>query len=63
MQEGMYYWKTCSGCHVFHENIYYGKTCIVGGHILQADRSCGKLCIMEGMLNERLCLKGGHVLH
>ena len=37
MQVGMYYWKTCVsfGCHVFHENMCYGRTCVVGGHVLQ----------------------------
>ena len=30
MQEGMYYWKTSvSGGHVFHENMCYGRTCVV----------------------------------
>ena len=32
----MYYWKTCgSGGHVFHENSYCGRTCPVGGHVVQ----------------------------
>ena len=36
MQEGMYYWKTFGvGDHVFHENMCYGRTCLVGGHVLQ----------------------------
>ena len=36
MQEGMYYWKTCvSGGLVFHGNMCYGRTCVVGWHVLQ----------------------------
>ena len=37
MQEGMYYWKICvsDGRHVFRENMCYGRTCVVGGHVLQ----------------------------
>ena len=36
MQVDMYYWKVCgSGGHVYHENICYGWTWPVGGHVLQ----------------------------
>ena len=36
MQVDMYYWKICdSGGHVYHENICYGRTCPVDGHVLQ----------------------------
>ena len=43
MQEGMYFWKTClSAGHVFYESICYGKTCEVGGHVLQF---CAKVTI------------------
>ena len=32
----MYYLKTCvSGDHVFHENMFFGGTCVVVGHVLQ----------------------------
>ena len=36
VQVDMYYWKICSsGGLVFHGNICYGRTCLVGGHVLQ----------------------------
>ena len=37
MQVSMYYLKTCvsGGCHVFRESMCYGRTCVVGGHVLQ----------------------------
>ena len=36
MQEGMYFWKTCvSAGHVFHESMCHGRTCEVGGQVLQ----------------------------
>ena len=36
MQEDMYYWKASgSGGHVFHENMSYGSTYLVGGCVLQ----------------------------
>ena len=36
MEEGMYYWKTCvSAGYVFHESMCCGRTCEVGGHVLQ----------------------------
>ena len=38
MQVGMYYWKTSvsgGGLHVFNDNMCYGTTCVVGGHVLQ----------------------------
>ena len=36
MQEGMNYWKTYgSGGHIFLENMCYGRTCLIGGHVLQ----------------------------
>ena len=32
MQVNMYYCKICdSGGHVYHENLYYGRTCPVVG--------------------------------
>ena len=40
----------------------YGRSCLVGGHILQVDMSYRKSCIMGYISNERLCLKVGHVL-
>ena len=42
MQVGMYYWKTCvSGCdHVFHNIMCYGRTCVVGVHVLQVGMTC-----------------------
>ena len=42
--EGRYYRRACIavgdillgyGRHVFHENMCYGRTCVVGGHSLQ----------------------------
>ena len=45
MQEGMYYWKTCgSGDHAFHENICYGRTYLVGGHVLPV---CAEAAIIK----------------
>ena len=36
MQVDIYYWKTyVSGGHVYCENISYGRTSPVGGHVLQ----------------------------
>ena len=36
MQKDMYYLKTyVSGSHVFQENMCYGRTCVVGWHVLQ----------------------------
>ena len=36
MLGNMYYWKVCgSGGLVFYENICCGRTCLVGGHVLQ----------------------------
>ena len=37
MQKDMYYWKVACGIgdHIFHENMFYGRTCLVGGHVLQ----------------------------
>ena len=56
MQVDMYYWKICgSGCHVYHENICYGRTCPVGGHFLhvcaeattiEAAVSLGSWCVL-----------------
>ena len=42
MQVSMYYWKTCVswGDYVFHENMCYGRTCVVGEHVLQVGMSC-----------------------
>ena len=42
MQIDLYYWKICGhGCYVYHENISYGRTCSVGGHILQVCAEAG----------------------
>ena len=48
MQVGMYYWKTyvSGGGHVFHENMCYGRTCVVGGHVLQA---CAEATILAAV--------------
>ena len=36
MQVDIYCWKACGRCGlVFHENICCGRTCLVGGHVLQ----------------------------
>ena len=41
----MYYWNICGcGGHVYHENIYYGRTCLVGGHVLQV---CAEAATIE----------------
>ena len=42
MQVNMYCWKACCGL-VFHENICCGRTCLVGGHVLQV---CVKAAII-----------------
>ena len=40
----IYCWKACSSCDlVFHENICYGRTCLVGEHVLQV---CAKASII-----------------
>ena len=36
LQVNIYCWKACCSCGlVFHENICCGRTCLVGGHVLQ----------------------------
>ena len=63
MQEGMYYSKTCgSGDHIFHENMCYERSCLIHGHVLQADMFVGSHVLWGYISNERLFLKGGHVL-
>ena len=27
--------RVSGGCHIFHENMCYGRTYVVGGHVLQ----------------------------
>ena len=50
----MYYWRTCgSEGHAVVEvmlfmRICYGRICLLGEHVLQADISCRKPCIMGG---------------
>ena len=48
MQVDMYYWKIC-GCddHVYHENIYYGRTCPLGGHVFQV---CSEAATIEAAM-------------
>ena len=36
--------------------IYYGNTCLVGGHVFW------EACIRGEISYERLCLAGGHIL-
>ena len=49
MKVDMYYWKIydCGG-HVYHENIFYGRTCSVGGHVLQV---CAKAATIEAAVS------------
>ena len=55
MQVDMYYWKTCgSGGHIFHENICYGRTCSVGGYVLQV---CAEAATIEAAVSSgRWCV-------
>ena len=59
----MYYWKICgSGGHVFMRICVFGRTCLLGWHVLQVDMSCGKSCILGYLMNKRLCLKVKSIL-
>ena len=48
----MYYWKICgnggNGGNVYHENICYGRTCPVGGHVLQV---CAEAATIEAAVS------------
>ena len=45
----MYYRKVCgSGGHFFHENIYYRRTCPVGGQVLQV---CTEVATIDASVN------------
>ena len=51
-----------------YESIFYGMTCLIGGHVLQEDISYRRICLRgghvlhEGMSYGRICLAGSHVL-
>ena len=48
MQVDMHYWNIFGSSHVCHENICYGRTCPVGGHVLQV---CAEAATIEAAVS------------
>ena len=43
--------------------MYYIRTCLTGGHVLQEYMYYEWTCIIENIIKRRTCLTGGHVQH